>query len=681
MKAEMWAGRLVVGLTIVWALALAVVFALRLTFPLELEWMEDGALQQALRLQRGEPIYGPPNPAYVPYLYTPLYSILLAGLGVVSPLGFVLGRLVSIGAVLATCFGLWRIVRFEGKPLPHRAAAVGLFLSSYVFCYRWLDLARIDATFIALVVWALALLREGAQSRRKLALAGLLMALAFWTKQTAFVFVLASGAVGLLVAPRRLWIYVLVIAVVAGGGVLVGNAATDGWLWTYIYELHQSHAFNEERFRVKTWGMFAHAAPFMVVFGGVLVVELARAWMRLAARGEIDPVAEFRAGRGPIYWGVVAAAGFLVSALGYSTQWAEPNAFIPGVCFGAAFVGVVMPGRGRAHVVALGLVAAQLLFALLVEPLYQPIQDRGLSGIGDSYAWQRPTRTIPGAERRARAARLRAEIESTEGELLALHRPWWNVLAGGDGHVGSMGINDVPDADARALREALREGIEARRYAAIWLEGEPPGWMRRALGRNYVLARRLQGDERVRPMSGYMSVAGMVKAYRRDQLLLTLPTTRPVPDGATVLGGFEDRSLEGWVTRGRAFGRRPVRSVWRDLPAVGPIGGEWLLSSAASSAGLGGIGSASSPVFTVAAGGRVELLLGAAGPHDGLEAAVVEVDGDRRIEIPIPRGRYRLSPVVVEIPADWHGVSAQVVIQDESEKSAVFVDDVWLTPA
>jgi hypothetical protein len=210
----------------------------------------------------------------------------------------------------------------------------------------------------------------------------------------------------------------------------------------------------------------------------------------------------------------------LVSALGYSTQWAEPNAFLPGVCLGAAFLAVVLPVDGRRETIALALVSAHMVFALLVEPIYQPIQDAGPSAIGRSYAWQRPGRTLPSADQRQRAAALRERIETLDGELLALHRPWWNVLSGGPGHVGAMNLHDVSESDADALRAGLRRALEEGRYAAVWLEGEPPRWLRGALGRRYVLEERRQGDERVRPMSGYMSEAGMVRAYRADQLWL-----------------------------------------------------------------------------------------------------------------------------------------------------------------
>lgn len=502
--------RVVVALTIAWAVALAVVFLFRIGFPLELEWMEGGSLHTALRIQQGAPIYGPPSPEFVPFLYTPLYPAVLAGLGFVFPLGYALGRVVSVLAVVATAAGLWRLVGFEGKPRAHQAAAVGLFLAGYVFTFRWYDVARADSLFLALLVWGLVLLRASGDSWRRALTAGVLVGLAFWTKQTAAVFVLASGLAGLLVAPRTVWAYAGAIAVIDGGGVLLGNAITDGWLWTYIYELHQQHAFNQERFWRKTWGMFLHAAPMLVVLVGWIAGI--RVFNRAGAEGQ-GPGDRWR---GLVFWGVIAAAGLVVSALGYATQWAEPNAFMPGVCFAAAWLAVALPvGRGEA--VALGLVALQLGFALLVEPRYQPIQDRGPAAVLNSYAWQELGRTIPPAGLRANARALRGELERAEGPILALHRPWWSVLAGGAGHVGSMGINDVPKDRQREIRRALVDAVEAGEFARVWVDGDAPTWLRLPLQRRYRLARRLEGEARVVPMTGYMSAAGMVTPWTGAQ--------------------------------------------------------------------------------------------------------------------------------------------------------------------
>lgn len=503
--------QVVVALTGLWAVSLIIVFALRIAFPLELEWMEGGSLHAALRLQQGEPIYPRPSAEFVPFLYTPLYPAVLAVLGVVFPLGYALGRVVSVLAVAATCAALWRLVGREGKPRAHQAAAIGMYLAGYVFAFRWYDVARGDSFFMALLLWGLVLLRECAGDRRKALLAGVLVALAFWAKQTAAVFVLASGVGCLIIAPRMLWIYAGTIAAIDGLGVLVGQRITGGWLWTYIYELHQQHAFNAVRFWRKTWGMFVHAAPWLVLLLGWIVGRRVVEW-----KGNKGQVSRDRL-VGLVFWGVMAAAGLLVSALGYSTQWAEPNAFMPGVCFAAAWLAVALP-VGRGEGVALGLVAAQLVFALVVEPRYQPIQDRGLAGLGESYAWQDPARTIPPAGLRERARALRAELEQEEGPILALHRPWWSVLAGGAGHVGSMGINDVPKDMQLEIQRELARRVSEGFYTKVWVDGEAPGWLRAGLFRRYKIGRRLAGEERVVPMTGYMSAAGMVTPWREAQV-------------------------------------------------------------------------------------------------------------------------------------------------------------------
>ena len=542
------------ALAITWALLLLVVFAWRVGFPLELEWMEGGMLHQARRIQLGQSPYPPPGPEFVPFLYTPFYSVVLAILGFVVPLGYVLGRVVSILAWVAVCLALWRAVRGEGKPRSHAAAAIALACAGYVFTFRWLDLARPDTLYLALVVWALVLLRHAGDRPRHALWAGVLMALAFWTKQTAASFVLASGVGALLVAPRRLWIYAGTIALVDGGGMLLGNALTDGRLWHYVYELHQTHAFNRERFTTKTWGMFLHAWPLVLL---VVVAQLAHALARLPSRlralrsrsrstptpppdssdssASPEPRAESSTPRvassrpdwrGLAYWLLMAAAGLFVSALGYATQWAEPNAFIPGVVLGALAFAVALPTATRGEAPALLLVAAQLLFCLLVEPLYHPIQQRGLSALRHGYAWQDPWRTLPRAEAWQRARELRSTVEATPAPIFALHRPWWSVLAGGEGHVGSMGIADVLPDDRAAIEQALRTAVAEQRYTAIWLEGDPPRWLSRDLRRHYRLAERRQGPARVLPLSGYMSEAGMVTPYDRDQLLY-VPRTTP----------------------------------------------------------------------------------------------------------------------------------------------------------
>jgi hypothetical protein len=664
-------------------LGLLVVFAQRMSFPLELEWMEGGVLHQALRLQRGEPIYPTPSADFVPFLYTPLYPALLAVLGSVLSLDFGLGRAISVLATVAIFAGLWRTVGREGRSVVYRVIAIGLFASGYVFAFRWLDLVRPDALYLALTLWGLVVLRESRGDHRKAIAAGVLMALAFWTKQTAASFILASGVGALLVAPRQLWSYALTIALIDGGGVLLGNAMTDGRLWHYIYELHQTHAFNDERFTTKTWGMFVHALPFDLAAIGVGLYAFVRRC--LGSRGRRDAHKDsagpswLKRYGGVLFWALMAAAGLLVSAVGYSTQWAEPNAFLPGILFLALFAAVILPTEGRLAALGLGLVTAQMLFSVCVEPMYQPIQSDGwASGFLRSYAWQRIDRTVPSERAVRQAEALRAELEAAPGEVFALQRPWWSVIAGGSGHVGSMGFKDVRAEEAQQLRATIAERIAEGRYAQIWFEGEPPKWLRRSLG-GYRVQERRHGLDRVRPMSGYMSEAGMVTPYRNDQVLWVPIGPRAPPPTGRVVADFEDGTLQGFETTGQAFGRRATRGFTSRLPAVGPYGGQYLLSSATGGGGLKARGEAMSAPFSLPAGGYVQMLLGTSGGSKGLTAEIVEVGGrGRRVMLDIPRTRYWLEPVSWEIDESWNGAQVQLRLADESPEAALWLDDLWI---
>ncbi len=673
MKATTWPQRIALGLTALWVVTLAWTFAARVGFSLELEWMEGGVLHQAARFSRAEPIYPPPSIDFVPFLYTPGYSILLGILG--WPLGgpgFVLGRLVSIVATGASAWAIARAIEREGRPRVHGLVGVGLFLSGYVFTFRWYDLARPDSLYLALVLWALLRLRH-ATDRRAAIVAGGLMALAFWTKQTAASFVIASGLGALLVAPRLLPWYAATIAVIDGGGVLLGNAMTDGWLWTYIYELHQSHAFNRERFTTKTWGMFVHAAPWLVLW---LAIALGRTADALRRRQWPDRSALRVHG----YWWLMAVAAALVSALGYSTAWAEPNAFIPGVAFGAIVVMLSIPDRGRFAAIGLGLVSGQLAFAWAVEPMYQPIQDDGWTkaAIVRSYAWQSPRRTIPTSQMRDAAARLRTDLEALprQGEVLALHRPWWSILAGGRGHVGSMGVRDVAPEDQARLQADLRASIREGRWAVLWFEGEPPSWLSADIRRNYRVERRLSGEARVRPMSGWMSEAGVVTPYRSDQVMLVRKGERPRPEGVEVLVDFESRRAEGFAFEGRAFGRAPVSPPTGRLPWPGPYGGSFLLSSAGRGGDVRLTGTATTPPFGVRTGDRLHMLLGVTQRDAGLR--VVAVAGEVEVDIPLPTRSHVLEPVVFEVPPVLDGRQTHLRLEDEAGDAALYFDDLWL---
>jgi hypothetical protein len=673
-------GQLAAAMSIGWIALLLVVFAMRVGFPLELEWMEGGVLHQARRFMHGEPIYPEPSAEFVPFLYTPLYAITLGTLGHVFGLDYATGRVVSIVCWIAIGVALHRAVRREAKGNVHALVAVGLWCSGYVFGFRWVDLARPDTMFLALALWGLVLLRESWGDWRKAALAGLLMALAFWTKQTAAVFIVASGVAGLVVAPRQIWAYAGVIAIVDGLGMLWFDSASGGLLWRYVFELHQAHEFNDERFAKKTWGMFVHAAPMLTILAAWLVARFVAPWMlrrrRLAAADDDKLRARFSAHRGWLFWAAMALAAALVSALGYSTQWAEPNAFLPGICFGALWIAVALPRGGRAEIVALALVVAQLLFALVVEPRYQPIQTRGISAIGASYAWQDPSRTLPSTRAWDDAAALRAELEQGNANVFALHRPWWSILAGSDGHVGSMGITDVAPEDRKRIEQTIAGWIRDVAFDVLWFEGEPPPWLRAALRGRYHVAERRQGAARVRPVSGWMSEAGMVTEYTAHQIRMTPIAARPAPAGWQIVADFEDGTLQGARTHG-GFGRRPVSGFTGDLPQPAGIGGEFYLSSGGATGRMEERGEVSIGPLAVATGATVTLRVAVTGSAKRLRVEIVDATETALARLQLPTDAAVFSEVTWRAEDDGE---VRVRLVDDDPAGVIAVDDLWIAP-
>jgi hypothetical protein len=68
------------GLAGVALAVLAVLFAARVSYSFDIEWLEGGALLHALRLRQGLPLYGPPALDFIPFNYTPLEPWLVASL-------------------------------------------------------------------------------------------------------------------------------------------------------------------------------------------------------------------------------------------------------------------------------------------------------------------------------------------------------------------------------------------------------------------------------------------------------------------------------------------------------------------------------------------------------------------------------------------------------------------------
>lgn len=669
-------------------------------FALDLEWMESGALHQAYRIGLGRSAYPEPNSEFVPHLYTPGYSYVLALLGKLFPLDFGLARSVSLLSVVASAWAILKIVDREGRPLLSGWVAVAIFLSSFRFCYRWMDLARADSLMLALVLWGLYFLRSGWGHTRNVVLAGVLMSAAYWTKQSAFTIIVGSGVAALWVAPRLVWLYVLIIGCLGGIGTWIYNQLSDGWFWYYIFELHQSHRFNAVRLRQKSWLMILHTWPLAMAMLGGWMWRVTSPWLK--AQRKLDrtmerlALARQSAYSGPIFWWIMLATTAAAGAVSYSTQWAEPNAFLPFCATLGATIGVVMSHQDKGSLVDRVLIAGQFAMLLVVEPNYAPVQKKGWGGLTQSYPLWQPMLGQPDQKQVDQAQALADRWDQLsmgegildrwgtrhQGSLLALQHPWWSVRVGGAEHVASMALNDLGPEAGAPVRKALQERIKDQEFAAIWVEGRAPRWLSDAMGSNYALQERRWGSKRVRPMSGWMSKAGTASQYRRHQRLYLATRAVAVDSGCRRLADFEDATAQGLeVTRG-SLNRGPVPRRARDPIEYEGGAGQYAWQSVTRRQGVSSQGSARIELPQEPSWSSVSLGVAYVGEPEGLTLRVVSPRGE--VAIPLPKRSGVMERVQVEVISGIQERGPQVAypwtleIEDASDKGVLIIDELWV---
>jgi len=269
----------------------------------------------------------------------------------------------------------------------------------------------------------------------RIVLGGLLLVLGFFTKQTAAPFMVAAAAsVALTSGIKRGLVFSAVVFGSTTTAILVGQYLTDGWLWIYIYRLHQSHGTLVGR-------IWPETPCILFDYGFMLLVPIAACLLFAAFRRRLS--------RRLFHWASMAATGLATAAVGSATQGAYDNAYIPAVYFGALL--------SAACAVELPALAAELRASTdgavwsigeRHRPWLGSLRIFSLLGLGllSAHAmirWLDPSPHVPTRQDRAEARRLLAYLTEQGPEIFVPCHPFYSVLAGGRGHLHIMGVNDV----------------------------------------------------------------------------------------------------------------------------------------------------------------------------------------------------------------------------------------------
>jgi len=641
----------------------------RVGYPYDLEWMEGGMLHHALRIRLGEGIYGPPSVDFIPYLYTPLYPTLLALFGAPFGLSYTLGRAISIAGLLGIV--ALAIASLLGAP-PRRPAAawtgialaLGLFAAFYPFVEGWYDVVRADTFFLFMITAGIAGLPswsradDGVVGQGKVAAGAALMALAFFCKQTGVIYVGFGGLIVLVVNWRRAPIYAAMAGAIGLGGVWLLDRATHGWFWTYVSEIHRAHDFSWDRFYRSFGHILWHFPALSIVIAVTLVVIAITAYRT----GDIPAAAR------PFgLWAAAFGLSTVVGAIGWGTEFAHFNAYMPAFLHGALAAGAAVPalvacvhalGRDRRR--AGGLATALGMLAAL--PL----------AITCWMARWSPAAFMPSAADVAAGDRLIARLAAIEGDVWMPSHPWYLVLAGKAPHVHRMGIKDVTTRQHRTVA-GLDDKLRHHGFAAVVLDNRDLH-TEIELRRDYRPALVLPSDERPRLYTGAKIVPDAI-------WIPAMPATPPPP--AKAVFDFETaRWPEGWRFTGAAWGVGPVSDA---LPRQGIVFGATGARFATSMhGGDPATGYATSPKFLLD-GARLTVKLGG-----GTNASTLRVElwvddpgapnakSARTAIVPMPAGDA-LRTVTIEL-GELRGKLATLVLVDEAPDAHLNVDDVWLWP-
>jgi hypothetical protein len=470
----------------------------RVSYPYDLEWMEGGMLHHALRIGLGEGIYVAPSVHFIPYLYTPLYPTLLALFGAPFGISYLLGRIVSIVALV----GLAAIAlaslggarpRHAGATAAGTGLALGLFAACYPYVEGWYDVVRADTLFVFMITAGIAGLPSWATSDRgvighaKVAAGAVLLALAFFCKQTAIFYVALGGAIVVVANWRRAPTYVVMAGAIGLGGTWILDRASGGWFWTYVSEIHRAHDFNLDRFVASFRNILWHFPLASVVIAtALLVVAITAIRTRSVAPGA----------RPLLLWSAAYAVSTMVGAVGWGTEFAHFNAYMPALLHGALAAGAAVPAvvgsvrlLGPAHPRIEPLATACALAAAIP-----------LAVTCATARWQ-PARFIPTAADVAAGDRLIRRIAAIDGDVWMPSHPWYLQLAGKAPRVHRMGIKDVTTRQTRTIA-GLEASLRGHRFAAIVLDNRDLQLELSAIPTFYHRALTLPADERPRLYSG-----------------------------------------------------------------------------------------------------------------------------------------------------------------------------------
>lgn len=240
----------------------------RIAFPFPFDWVEGAVLVQANRVLLGQAMFVEPGAAYVPLAYQPLYFYAAAAFIKLFGLGMFAPRLLSLLASCGCMLMIFLITRKLTGANLFALISAGLFAATNGIVWTWFDFAKVDMLCIFFMLAGLyCLLRD---DKRGAALAGVLLMLSFFTKQSTGPLVALIFACLLLTKRQQAFIFIAVFGILSVAWGLLLNAESNGLYYFYVVTLPSYHRLNTSQTQVN-YVLTSILQPIWIVLGMTLL--------------------------------------------------------------------------------------------------------------------------------------------------------------------------------------------------------------------------------------------------------------------------------------------------------------------------------------------------------------------------------------------------------------------------
>ncbi len=425
----------------------------RISYPFDLEWMENASLIQVLRLLDGKLLYVEPNLEYIPTIYPPFYYYLSSLVAkIIAVRWFLPLRLVSLSASFGIILMIFVIVFRETHSRYWAFIAACFFSATFLVGGAWFDIARVDTLSVFLVIFATFWL--GMSAYPTSLFAGLLFTCAFFTKQTSLLMISGLLVCGFIFQNRR-------NAILAGLTFVMSSSLwlwyeyvqSSGWFWYYFFILPSLHSLPHP-------GRFYFGQPIIMILPVLIAFCVCLVWYFFF------PVQVFKEKSG--LWTVLAITMLAASILASLNPGSFNNNYIPFYASFSILFGISMPSllnRFNSRQVFKQALFYTLIISQFLVLLYNPISQ------------------IPTAADLHAGQMLVTKLKSVDGEILIPNHNAIAILAGKKTYAHLIALEEIrgnfgqPEAlEWNRISAEIRSDISSHKFAAIVLDQPNQIW-------------------------------------------------------------------------------------------------------------------------------------------------------------------------------------------------------------